>query len=91
MAETTYPEIYMCYHKDAGTFEFKLDEKADPVTFPEAAVGDMAATMAATKGGADMKDLFLFLVEQARKDPEGKWVSASAKPKTPGQATVGNS
>lgn len=81
-------EIFIRYLADQKLFEAKLgSENAQSMEFPEDKVDVMLTAMRAEN--PKMVEVMDFLIREARKDPEGKWVSASNQPAQKGQALVG--
>ncbi len=66
-----------------GIFEYKLDENADVIPIPE----DKVQAIVDSADGK-MKELLELLFENARKDPQGKWVEATNESVKAGQAVV---
>jgi hypothetical protein len=82
-------EIFLRYEKEARTFEFRMGIGGDTVRFHEAKVFTMREAMAADPvEGKKKAELFDFLVEQAKNDPEERFVSASNAPIEKGQVTI---
>ncbi len=74
-------ESFLMWNGEVFLFKMRDDDEA-PAVLTEAAIEK--AIVAST---GDMREIFVFLVEAARKTP-GKWASASARPLTPGQGTI---
>jgi hypothetical protein len=66
-----------------GIYEYKLDEDADVIPIPE----DKVQAIVDNAEGK-MKELLELLFENARKDPQGKWVEATNESVKAGQAVV---
>jgi hypothetical protein len=82
--ENQEAEVFIRYVSATKMFEAKLgSENAPSMSFPEDKVDEIKKVMT-----PQMNDVFMFLVREAKKDVEGKWVSASTKPAQKGQATV---
>ena len=64
-------------------FEYKLDEDADVIPIPE----DKVQAIIDNAQGK-MRELLELLFENARKDPNGKWVEATNESVKAGQAVV---
>ena len=71
------------YVASKGIYEYKLDEESDIIPIPE---GNVEAIVENAEGR--MKDLLGLLFENARKDPDGKWVEASSESVKSGQLVV---
>lgn len=92
-------KLYLRYKKETGTFDFKMEYDGKTVLMAEDKdeIRDMtAAQLAAVREGfltlpkGDlMAELFDCLVIEAKKDPEGRYVSASSAKVVSGQAVVG--
>jgi hypothetical protein len=81
--------IYMRYDKARHVFEFKPGEDAQTIEFPESALPQVRAKMLADpKDGQGRAEGFDFLVNEARKDPEGRFVSVTNAPVVEGQAVL---
>lgn len=67
-------KIYLRYDREKKEFDFKImveDKVMGEKTFPESEVDSVRSSMVDNR----MKDLFDLLVTEARKDPEGRFVS----------------
>lgn len=85
-------EMFLRHDAGRKTFQFKLTEDSQAVDIPEAKIPEMIASMkTAGPEGAKMVEVMTFLVDAAKKDQAGRWVSASDAPLKSGQATLGNS
>lgn len=86
-ASTQQVETFLRYMKESKEFEFKMTENGAVIAqkkFPEKDIPGVRAAMS-----GKMQELFDFLVTEAKKDPEERFVSASNAPVKDGQATVG--
>lgn len=70
------------------TFEFKFGENGKVTVRKESEIPEMLKAMHGTHG-QPLVDLWKILMDSAKKDPEGRWVSASNAPIVEGQATIG--
>ena len=80
-------ETFLRYIKATKEFEFKMTENGATIAqrrFPESEIPGVRAAMS-----GKMQELFDFLVTEAKKDPEERFVSASNAPVKDGQATLG--
>lgn len=64
--------------KTNRTFEFKTGADKKPVSMNEKQMGEMMAGM--REKSPQMAELMQILVDQAKKDPEGRWVTANNDP-----------
>jgi hypothetical protein len=82
--ETQDAEVFIRYIKAEQIYEAKLGtENAPAMQFPEDKVTSIMSVMTPV-----MADLFTLLIREAKKDAEGKWVSASTKAMGKGQAVL---
>lgn len=89
MANVLTQEMFMRYLKAEKAFEWKITEEAEAVKVPEAKMADLYVQIKQTpQVGDTMVEIMKFLVDAAKKDPKGTWVSASASAIKKGQATV---
>lgn len=91
-------KVYLRFTARTGTFDFKLEMAGKPVPMgnKEELTGltheqlmHIRAGMTAAPGGQEIADLLDWLIIEAKKDPEGRYVSASSAKVAEGQATVG--
>ncbi len=81
-------EIFLRYIKDENSFEFRMGDNVEAIKFPENAIDKMADGMRNQENGEKQAEVFLMLVDAAKKDSEGRFVSATDLPVKPGQAIV---
>ena len=85
-----HAEIFVRYSN--GNIECKIGDGSASITIQKSMLPALRENIVKDpKGGDKMAELFDLLVDQAVKDPEGKWVSASTAPVAEGQAVLGNS
>jgi hypothetical protein len=86
-ADEPIVRIYMRYDRSTHLFIFMPGEDVPTMEFPESAISQIRAMMLADpKDGQGRADAFDFLVTEAKKDPEGRFVSVSNAPAEEGQA-----
>jgi hypothetical protein len=81
-------ESFMRFDKTRGVFEYKVNEHLPVATIRESDLGKVVAMMKIGPQGENMAKIFEALVDAARKDPSGEWVSASDQPLKEGQAVL---
>lgn len=86
--ESDRGEIFLRYLKDENAFEFKMGENVEAVRFAAPDVDTMIARMLEASDGEKQAEVFMMLVDAAKRDPEGRFVSASNLAVVPGQALV---
>jgi len=83
-AEAQEAEVFIRYIADEKAYEAKIGtENAPSMRFDQDKVSQILSVMT-----ADMAKVFSLLVTEARKEPEGRWVSASTKPAQKGQVVL---
>ena len=83
--EAAEAEVFIRYIADEKAYEAKIGtENAPTMRFGTDKVEQILSVMT-----VDMAKVFSLLVTEARKEPEGRWVSASTKPAQKGQVVVG--
>lgn len=78
-------EMFVRYDKSKALYYVRLGENSDPIEMSLDKVGPMLASDAID---ARSKQVLKFLFDEAVKDKEGRWVSASSAPTVTGQALV---